>query len=81
MDGVIDQAEGATMTFIDPATGASDTRGVETLSGFLRTAYGAGGAILNTFVEAGVSESPVPEPGALALRSSAHGSRHPSRRS
>ena len=55
------------MTFIDPATRASDTRGVETLSGFLRTAYGVAGGTLNTFIEAGVSESPVPEPGALAL--------------
>jgi hypothetical protein len=67
MDDVIDAGEGATMTFIDPDTGQPGTRALSTVGGFLRTSYGVGGDTLNTFIEAAVSESPVPHPGALFL--------------
>lgn len=51
----------AHMTFIDPDTGLPTSPTLQDQGGFLRTSYGEEPGFL-TFIEAAVSESPVPEP-------------------
>lgn len=81
MNGMIDDGE-ATMNFIDPDTGAppANPAALRNQGGFLRTDYDVGlmtncgtqaspvpCTLTNTFIEAAVSESPVPEPGTWLL--------------
>ena len=60
---LLQDAGEADLTFIDPATGLPDNRSLRDQGGFLRTSYGEEPGFL-TFIEAAVSESPVPEPAA-----------------
>jgi MYXO-CTERM domain-containing protein len=65
---VPDAGEGGQLTFIDPLTGLPATESLFDQEGFLRTSYSEGqDQVLFTFVEAAVSESPIPAPAAWVL--------------
>jgi hypothetical protein len=71
MDGIINPTETATIDFVDPDTGTVKVQRLfqQSVAGQynLTTDYGVGGAVTTTGINWAVSESPIPEPAAIAL--------------
>jgi hypothetical protein len=67
MDSIIDAAENAMFSFIDPGTGTERTFSLFHSTFGLDTNYGANGTIIGASISAIVSESPIPEPETIAL--------------